>query len=74
MQILYFVYFLYLARELNGQSELLTSQAELPFWLVRITSRAELARYLNEPERAEPKRAELARYPGLGPGHALHSL
>ena len=30
------------------------SRAELAFWLVRITSRAELARYLNEPERAEP--------------------
>ena len=28
-------------------------------------SRAELAHYLNEPERAEPKRAELARYPAL---------
>ena len=57
MQILYFVYFLYLAREL------LTSRAELAFWTVRITSRAELARYLNEPERVEPKRAEPARYP-----------
>ena len=56
---------------LTSQLELLTSRAELAFWLVRITSRAELARYLNEPERAEPKRAEPARYPGLpGPGRA----
>ena len=50
---------------LTSQLELLTSRAELAFWLVRITRRAELARYLNEPERAEPKRAELARYPAL---------
>ena len=57
MQILYFVYFLYLVHELNEPTKLLTSRAELAFWLVRITSRAELARYLNEPERAEPSRA-----------------
>ena len=45
---------------LTSQVKLLTSRAELAFWLVRITSRAELARYLNESERAEP-----ARYPAL---------
>ena len=61
------MYFLYLARELNEPARAFNepSRAELTFWLVRITSRAELARYLNEPERAEPERAELARYPAL---------
>ena len=47
------------------------SRAEPAFWLVRITSRAELARYLNEPERAEPKRAEPARYPALSVAQAF---
>ena len=53
------MYFLYLARELNEPARVFNepSRAELSFWLVRITSRAELARYLNEPERAEPSRA-----------------
>ena len=47
------------ARAFN-EPKILTSRTELAFWLVRITSRAELARYLNEPERAEPP-----RYPAL---------
>ena len=34
---------------LTSQLELVTSQAELAFWLVKITRRAELTRYLNEP-------------------------
>jgi hypothetical protein len=37
-----------------SQLELVTSRAELAFWLVKITSRAELAHYPNEAERAEP--------------------
>ena len=61
------MYFLYLAHELNEPVRAFNepSRAELAFWLVRITSRAELARYLNESERAEPERAEPARYPAL---------
>ena len=42
------MYFLYLARELN-QFELLTSRAELAFWLVRITSRAEPSQLVIQP-------------------------
>jgi len=53
MQILYFVYFYTWLASLTSQLELLTSRAELAFWLVRITSRAKPARYLNKPERAE---------------------
>jgi hypothetical protein len=41
--------FLYLLRELN-ESTRARKRAELVFRLVKITSRAELARYLNEPE------------------------
>jgi hypothetical protein len=41
------------------------SQAEPNFFLVLLTSQAELARYLNEPDQAEPSRAELARRPAL---------
>ena len=59
------MYFYTWLASLTSQLELLTSRAERAFRLVRITSRAELARYLNEPERAEPKRTELARYPAL---------
>ena len=47
------IFYTWLA-SLTSQLELLTSRAKLAFWLVRITSRAELARYLNKPERAEP--------------------
>jgi len=54
MQILYFMYFLSWLASLMSQLDLLTSRAELAFWLVRITSRAKLACYLNKPERAEP--------------------
>ena len=46
------IFYTWLA-SLTSRLEFLTSQAELAFWLVRITTRAELARYLNEPERAE---------------------
>jgi hypothetical protein len=52
MQILYFVYFLYLAREPNkpARAHNEPSRAELAFWLVKITNQADLARYSNEPE------------------------
>jgi hypothetical protein len=45
------------------------SRAKPAFWLVKITSRAELARYLNKSERAE-----LARYPAPIVGHLLWPL
>jgi hypothetical protein len=41
------------------------SRAELDLQLVNITSRAEPARYLNEPAQVESSRAEPARYPPL---------
>jgi hypothetical protein len=37
----------------------------LVLWLVSLMSRAEPARFLNEPARAWSSRAELARYPPL---------
>jgi hypothetical protein len=51
-----YIFFTWLA-SLTSQLELVTSRAKLAFWLVKITNRAELARYPNEPERAEPSRA-----------------
>ena len=65
MQILYFVYFLYLACELNEPARAFNepSRAELAFWLVSITSRVELARYLNEPEPAEQSQLVIQPYP-----------
>jgi hypothetical protein len=42
----------------------------LDLQLVNITSRAEPARYLNEPTRVESSRAEPARYPPLEEGSA----
>jgi hypothetical protein len=48
------MYFYTWLASLTSQLELGTSRAELAFWLVKIMSRAELARYPNEPERAEP--------------------
>jgi hypothetical protein len=52
MQMLYFVYFYTWLASLTSHFELITSRTEPAFWLVKITSRAELTRYPNEPERA----------------------
>jgi hypothetical protein len=56
------VYYLYLARELNkparARKRVKSSRGELAFWLIKITSQAELAHYQNEP-------SQVARYPAL---------
>jgi hypothetical protein len=53
------------SRAKRASSSSQTSRAELVLWLGCLTSRAEPARFLNEPARARPSRAELARYPPL---------
>jgi hypothetical protein len=51
------------AKRASSNSQM--SRAELVLWLGCLTSRAEPARFLNEPARARSSRAELARYPPL---------
>jgi hypothetical protein len=53
------------SRAKRASSSPQTSRAELVLWLGSLTSRAESARFLNEPARARSSRAELARYPPL---------
>jgi hypothetical protein len=53
------------SRAKRASSSSQTSRAELVLWLGCLTSRAEPARFLNEPARARSSRAELARYPPL---------
>jgi hypothetical protein len=53
------------SRAKRASSSSQTSRAELVLWLGSLTSRAEPARFLNEPARARSSRAELARYPPL---------
>jgi hypothetical protein len=55
------------SRAKRASSSSQTSRAELVLWLGCLTSRAEPARFLNEPARARSSRAELARYPPLCP-------
>ena len=55
------------SRAKRASSSSQTSRAELVLWLGCLTSRAEPARFLNEPARARSSRAELARYPPLPP-------
>jgi len=56
------------SRAKRASSSSQTSRAELVLWLGCLTSRAEPARFLNEPARARSSRAELARYPPLVAG------
>jgi hypothetical protein len=53
------------SRAKRASSSSQTSRAELVLWLGCLTSRAEPARFLNEPARARSSRTELARYPPL---------
>jgi hypothetical protein len=57
------------SRAKRASSSSQTSRAELVLWLGCLTSRAEPARFLNEPARARSSRAELARYPPLTTTH-----
>jgi hypothetical protein len=53
------------ARKPNELVRAINEPSRANLFLVLLTSQAELARYLNEPDQAESSQAELARRPPL---------